>query len=88
VFKLIVPLDAGDAATETDAESYKPPAIKKQLTPAEIVTVIVSENANPMYGKSGLSSKTLLTTYAAGFAVALPEIAVIRFFSSTFKLLP
>jgi hypothetical protein len=48
VFKLIVPLDAGDAETEIDAESYKPPAIKKQLTPAEIVTVIVSENANPI----------------------------------------
>ena len=70
-----------------DAESYKPPAMKKPLTPAEIVTVIVKENENPIYGKSGLSFKTFPITYAAGLAAALAETALIRFFSSTFKSL-
>ena len=70
-----------------DAESYKPPAMKKPLTPAEIVTVIVKENANPIYGKSGLSFKTFPITYAAGLATALAETAVMRFFSNTFKSL-
>jgi len=87
VFKLIVPLDAGDAETEMDAESYKPPAMKKPLTPAEIVTVIVKENENPIYGKSGLSFKTFPITYCAGLLAALAETALIRFFSSTFKSL-